>query len=362
VQHKRGYHPAAFLDEQLIRLLHQLTVTNTGANILDPRNDSISFYLRLRLSVKHNMLILLFDFMISLSTDHLRAFIAVFEENGFSNAAIKLHLSQSAVSTQVRLLEERIGLTLFDRSKRPSKLTEIGRTVLDFGKQLVNTTGDLERYLQEFSSGISGEVKIGAISSISSYLLIPIVFRLLQDSPKLKISILTQSRSLLYDAVRQSGVDFAIVLSDEKPENLHVKVIRSERLCFAVSSKNYLRSKKDLTIRDLKTALFVHSLQGRNYTKMVERLLEGVGLKDVNVAMRVSNWESIQEAVRAGIGIAVLPDFVIERDRKQRSISELPVKGVNLRADIMLLEHPNRHFVSPSVTFVKDALLSALRV
>jgi DNA-binding transcriptional LysR family regulator len=307
------------------------------------------------------MLILVLQFMISLTTDHLRAFLAVFEENGFSNAAERLHLSQSAVSSQVGLLEERIGLKLFDRSKRPPKLTEVGRTVLDFGRQLVNTTGDLERYLQEFSSGISGEIRIGTISSLGTHLLIPIVFGLLQSSPKTKISILTQSRSLLYEAVRQSGVDFAIVLSDRKPENLAVKVIRSERLCFAASPKNFLRAKKEITIRDLKTTPFVFSLPGREYTRMIERLLEGVGLKHVHVAMRVSNWESIQEAVRAGIGIAVLPDFAIQRDRKQRNISELSVKGVNLRADIMLLEHPNRHFVSPSVTFAKDALVSGLK-
>ena len=300
--------------------------------------------------------------MISLSIDHLRAFIAVFEENGFSNAAVRLRLSQSAVSMQVRLLEERIGATLFDRSKRPPQLTQVGRTVLEFGKQLVSTTGDLERYLQEFSSGISGEVRVGAISSISAYLLVPIIFQLLRNSPNLKLSILTQSRSLIYDAVRHSAIDFAIVLSDEKPEDLAVNVLRRERLCFAVSSKHFLRSKRTVTIKDLRTAPFVHSLEGREYTKMVERLLERAGLKDVKVAMRVSNWESIQEAARAGVGIAVLPKFVIERERTQRGrkIYELPVQGVTSHADIMLVENPNRHFVSPSVILVKNAIVSRL--
>jgi DNA-binding transcriptional LysR family regulator len=300
--------------------------------------------------------------MISVSIDHLRAFIAVFEENGFSNAAIKLHLSQSAVSMQVQLLEERMGATLFDRSKRPPRLTEVGRTVLDFGKQLVSTTGELERYLQEFSSGISGEVRVGAISSISAYLLVPIVFQLLSNSPNLKISITTQSRLQLYDAVRHSGVDFAIVLSDERPEGLAVDVIRSERLCFAVSSKHFLRSRRSVTVKDLRTAPFVHSLEGREYTKMVDRLLERAGLKDVNVAMRVSNWESIQEAARAGVGVAVLPKFVIDHDRRQRGmkIYELPVQGIHSRADIMLVENPHHHFVSPSVTLVKNAFVSGL--
>lgn len=301
--------------------------------------------------------------MISVSIDYLRAFVAVVEENGFSNAALKLHLSQSAVSTQVRLLEERVGVTLLDRSKRPPRLTEVGRTVLAFGKQLGSTMDDLERYLQEFSSGISGEVRVGAISSISAYLLMPIVFRLLRNSPNLKISVTTQSRSLLYDAVRHSGVDFAVVLSDERPENLSFDVIRSERLCFTVSSKHFLRSKKPLFVKDLRGAPFVHSLEGREYTKMVDRLLDRVGLKDVKLAMRVSNWQSIQEAARAGIGIAVLPKFVIDHDQKRRGtkLYELPVQGVSSHADIMLVEHPHRHFVSPSVTLVKNAFVSSLR-
>ena len=311
-------------------------------------------------SVKRNNRILVSEFMISVSIDHLRAFIAVVEENGFSNAAEKLHLSQSAVSTQVRLLEDRVGTTLFDRSTRPPQLTDAGRTVLDFGRQLVNTTGALERYLQEFSSGIAGEVRIGAISSISADLLIPIVSKVLRISPDLKISITTQSRSLLYDAVHQSTVDFAIVLSDRKPENLACKLVRSEPLCFAVSPKHFLRSKKVITINDLKTAPFVHSLKGREYTKMIERLLEGIGLKDVKIALRVSNWESIQEAAREGTGIAVLPKFVIDRDRKQPSLCELSVKDADLRADIMLVENPHRQFVSPSVLVVKDALISGL--
>lgn len=298
--------------------------------------------------------------MISLSTDHLRTFIAVFEENGFSNAATKLHLSQSAVSTQVGLLEDQIGLKLFDRSKRPPKLTEAGRTVLNFSRQLVNKTGELERYLQELSSGTSGEIKIGAIRSISTYLLLPVVFRLLKKAPKLKISILTQAQSVLYESVRHSGVDFALILSDKKPEDLDVQVLKSERLCFSVSPTHFLRSKKKITIGDLQAASFIVSLQGTEYAKMVERLLGEVGLKDINVAMRVSNWESIQEAVRAGIGIAVLPHFVIESDQKHPTITELPVKGLNLSADIMLLEHAHGHFVSPSVAFVKNSLISAL--
>ena len=153
--------------------------------------------------------------------------------------------------------------------------------------------------------------------------------------------------------MRQSGVDFAIVLSDKKPENLDVQVIRSEQLCFCVSPTNDLRSKKEVTVKNLKTASFVAPLQGREYTKMIDSLLGEVGLSDVNVAMRVSNWESIQEAVRAGLALRFCRTLSSSMIGNQ-PISELSVKGVNLKANIMLLEHTHRHFVSPSVALVKE--------
>ena len=86
-----------------------------------------------------------------LSTELLRTFVCVSEEKGFSNAAIKLHKSQSSISTQIKLLEKQLGSKLFDRSEHPPELTEIGRAVLQFAKEFINRTRDLERDLKEFA-------------------------------------------------------------------------------------------------------------------------------------------------------------------------------------------------------------------
>jgi DNA-binding transcriptional LysR family regulator len=292
-----------------------------------------------------------------LSTELLRTFICVAQEKSFSNAAVRLHKSQSSISTQIKLLEEQLGSKLFDRSEHPPGLTEVGRAVLRYAKEFINRTRDLERDLKEFSLGVSGEVRVGTITSISTYLLLPTIGKLLRRFPKLKVSILNQSRSLLFESVRQAAVDFAIVLSDREPENLAVKILKSERLCFVVSPESGLGSKKHVVLEDLAKASFVIGLRGSEYAAMIDRLLTQLRFKEIDVAIRISNWEGIKEAVRSGIGIAILPHFVVKHDLRNRTLRELPVKEIQLYANIMLLENSQRHLSSATVALVKDALV-----
>ena len=155
-------------------------------------------------------------------------------------------------------------------------------------------------------------------------------------------------------------MDFAIVLSDREPENLAVKILKSERLCFVVSPKSALGSKKHAVLGDLAQAPFVVGLKGSEYAEMIDRLLRELGLKEIHVAIRISNWEGIKEAVRAGIGLAILPRFVVERDLRDRTITEVSLRKVRLAANIMLLENSHRHSSSTTVSLVKDSLVSGI--
>ena len=93
---------------------------------------------------------------------------------------------------------------------------------------------------------------------------------------------------------------------------------------------------------------------------MIDRLLRELGLKEIHVAIRISNWEGIKEAVRAGIGLAILPRFVVDRDLRDRTITEVSLRKVRLAANIMLLENSHHHSSSTTVSLVKDSLVSGI--
>jgi LysR family transcriptional regulator, transcriptional activator of the cysJI operon len=293
------------------------------------------------------------------STAMLSYFVEVCREKGFSQAAAKLQKSQSAVSTQIALLEKDLRLKLFDRSKRPLVLTEAGEVFLDFATEVLSKSKSYERYLSELSSGIAGEVRIGASTSVGTYILPGIISRLLRQFPKLKISLSTQPRSSVVESIRRADVDFGLVLSDRPSEGLSCHTLKTENLCLFVSPSHVLARKRSLNVTGLSTIPFVLGPQGTEYTGMVTRALSHHGLFNYAVAARISNFEGVKEVVQAGVGIGVLPRFMIRQEIREGTLNRLKINGFDARADIMHIERL-QHPATPTMQRVKNFITKAV--
>jgi LysR family transcriptional regulator, transcriptional activator of the cysJI operon len=274
----------------------------------------------------------------NIDLDRLCTFIQLAQEGSFTASGKSLRKSQSAVSLQIAGLESLFGLQLIDRSTRPIKLTEAGQLFLQFSTQIVNQTADLERTMRELARGVSGEVKIGATTSVGAYLLPPIAGELAKKHPKLSITIVSLPQATVLASVRASAVDFAFVLSDRLPVDLKVTTLKKEPLWFVSSPENALVKKFPLTPSDLKSIPFIVGLKGDQYTGMMESILEERRFPKVPIAMRIGNYEGIKQAVCAGIGIGILPRFTIHKEIRNRTLVRIGVDGVSLSARIMLVE------------------------
>lgn len=294
-----------------------------------------------------------------LSTLTLSCFTEVCREKGFSPAATKLGKSQSAVSTQIGLLEKELGLKLFDRSKRPLFVTEAGRAFFDFATEILNKSGEFERYLSELSSGVAGEVKIGASTSVGTYILPAILSRLLRRYPKLQISLSTQPRSSVFESVKRADVDFGVVLSDKPPEGLAVKTLKTERLCLIISPKHVLAKTRRASIKDLSAVPFVVGPKGTEYTEMITRVLATHDLSGYGVAARISNFEGVKDVVRAGLGIGLLPHFMVREDFRTHTLKQLKLAEFNASANIICIER-FQHLSTPTIIRVRDFLTAAV--
>lgn len=276
----------------------------------------------------------------NIDVDRLATFIQLAQEGSFTASGKILRKSQSAVSLQIAGLERQFGLRLIDRSTRPIKLTEAGHLFLQFSEHIVNQTADLERTMSELASGVSGEVKIGATTSVGAYLLPPIAGELAQKYPKLSITIVSLPQTSVLASVRTAAVDFAFVLSDKMPANLKVTTLKNEPLWFVGSPENAALKNRVLTMNDLKSIPFILGLKGDQYTGMMESILEEKRFPKVPIAMRIGNYEGIKQAVCAGIGIGILPRFTVQNEVRRRALVPIRVDRVNLSARIMLVERP----------------------
>ena len=263
------------------------------------------------------------------------------------------------MSLQIAALEKQARLKLFNRSERPLKLTQAGAIFLQFAREVVNKSYEVERSFRELAMGIAGEVNIGASTSVGAYLLSRIVSNIKLNYPKLTLFLVTQPRERIYDSVRDAAVDFAFVLTDKPPNDLLARSLRDEPLYFVASPQYSLAKNAPIAPRQVREAQFVMGPKNSEYTAMVNGILERSRISNYSVIMRISNFEGIKEAVRAGAGICLLPLCAVKRELKDKSLVTIQVQGVRLNAKIMLIERP-RSSTTPTLEAVKKLLISGI--
>jgi DNA-binding transcriptional LysR family regulator len=276
-----------------------------------------------------------------ISSNHLRTFLAICEHRNFTLAAVALQRSQSNVSTQVKQLEDQIGLKLFNRDKRPFSLTEAGTTFLQFAREVTNRIKILDRRLKELDTGAAGEVKIGANGSIAAYLLPRIIAGLLYKRPKINIYVVTDIARKLFELVREGEIDFALTLLDNSPQGLVTKPLMEDRFCFVVSPKHPLARTKTISVAALRGVPFVVGQRGTSHDTLVQRVMDRAGVSDYEVAVRISTNEGVKQVLCEGFGLSVLPTFSVWEELKNRKLVRLEVNGIDLRTGICLVKRPD---------------------
>jgi DNA-binding transcriptional LysR family regulator len=294
-------------------------------------------------------------------TDFLRTFITLSDCRSFSLASGKLHRSQSATSTQIAKLEERAGLKLVDRSQRPLKLTEAGEVFLQYAKEIISKTDSLAESLRQLSAGNGGEVKIGATRSVGAYLMPRIVQSILKQFPGLKILLLTQPRTPTYELLQQGRIDFAVVLSDCRPNGFKVVALKREPLCLVTFSKHRLAKTKVIQAKQIDKIPFIAGVKSNGHSEMIDQICERSGLPQYSAAFQISTLQGRKEAAKAGLGVTVLPRFVVQTEVKNKSLTQLRIKGIRLASAAIMLIEPTRMTPRANVELVKKLVEENIR-
>jgi DNA-binding transcriptional LysR family regulator len=288
--------------------------------------------------------------------DKLRIFHAVAEAGSFTHAGDTLNLSQSAVSRQISTLEESIGITLFHRHARGLILTEEGELLYSTAKDIFGKLSMIEGQLADSKQLPEGPLRITAAEFIGSTWLAPKLKKLRETHPDIQLTLLLDDR-IFNLSMREA--DAAIRLyKPEQPDLIqkHLTDIKFQ-IC---ASKQYLEKHgTPKTVADLKE----HTLIG---------FPEGVPapFSDPNWLFRVSGMEGqnssrlimmnslygIYESVRAGVGLAALPDYLIHGSQRIQAV--LP--GVERPPVSMYFVYPEERRNSRRIAIFKDFMIKCI--
>lgn len=181
----------------------------------------------------------------------LQYFVAVAQERNFTRAAERLHIAQPALSRQVRLLEQELGVELLHRTTHEFELTEAGEFLLERGPTLLSTADELWRSVRTYGTGERGQVVV-AYGASASYETAPRLLQALAEShPQITMTAAVKSVDEIVAGLRNGSVDVGLVRCPPKVPGLDARTVRMERQGVLLRRDHRLASSSTLAVSDL---------------------------------------------------------------------------------------------------------------
>jgi len=243
----------------------------------------------------------------------LEYFVAVADEQNFTRAAERVHISQSGVSAQIRQLERELGAELFDRSGRTATLTVAGKAALEHARTALAAAEAVGQAVGEVTDLIRGALTVGMVNGCTVTPLFDALATFHRAHPGVEISLLEDNSDRLVDAVRAGTVDMVLVgTSAGTPDGLEALTIVSERLVAAVPAGHQLASRRVVSLRDVVAHPIVSMPAGTGLRAVLDQACAARNLRPT-IALQASAADAIADLAARGLGVAVLSESIAAR-------------------------------------------------
>lgn len=278
----------------------------------------------------------------------LKYLVAVAEHRHFGRAAEACHVSQPTLSTQVRKLEEFLGVTLIERNNRQVLLTPIGEKIIEQARCVLRESDQLVKLAQQARDPFGGEFRLGIIPTIAPYLLPRILPAIREEFPDLEIQLTEAQTAVIGRELRAGRLDAVIVALPLDEDAVHAVPLYAEPFYVALSPRHPLCGRNSITASDLDSEQVLLLEDGHCLRDQALDVCKQSGAVE-NTNFSATSIETLRHMVAADIGITLMPELAVEDDSK--SIRYLPFDG----------EPPYRLVgIAWRTTTTREALLSKL--
>jgi LysR family transcriptional regulator, transcriptional activator of the cysJI operon len=250
----------------------------------------------------------------------LKSFCDLVETGSFSKAAALNFVSQSAVSQQVRTLEERYDQPLIERGSRKGlALTDAGRVLYAEGKEIVERFRAMETRLLNQSATVAGTVRVATVYSVGLHDLPPYIKRFIKQHPQVNVRVEYSRTDKVYEACLNNTIDFGLVALPLRRPQLEVIPFRDDKLVFVCSPEHALAKRRSVSLKQLAGEPFIGFERDIPTRKTIDRLLKQHGVA-AQYVMEFDNIETIKRSVEAGIGVSILPESALRNEVRSRAL------------------------------------------
>ncbi len=279
---------------------------------------------------------------------YMKIFVSVYEHSSITKASQALHLAQPSVSLAIKELEEYYGLRLFDRIGRHISPTEAGTELYRYALHIVSLFEEVEQKIKNWDK--IGTLRIGASITIGTHILPSLIRQYQTDYPKLQIHVTINQSAIIEHLVLDNKIDMGLIETQpEHPDVIGVPFM--EDFLYAIVPNNHpLAGQGTVNLEQLSKYPFLMREKGSAGREILDACFS---LQNINVhpLWESSSTQAIVQGVSAGIGVAVLPYLLIQKDVKEKKVSMLPFEEP-LKRELNVIYHKNKYLTKNMEAFI----------
>lgn len=274
----------------------------------------------------------------------LEIFAKVAELGSFSRAAEALFLTQPTISEHVRALEDEVGVQLLDRLGRGATPTRAGQLLLGYAKRMLTLSREAHQALERFQGRMSGELVVGGSTIPGEYVLPALVGQFKAKYPDISISLLIGSTRQVSEWVEEGRVEVGVVGARPASRALDSKELMPDELVVVVPSTHSWAVRHTATLADLQKEPMLMRERGSGSRDAIEHALHeaGISLASLRIVGEMGSTQAIKQAVRAGVGIALISKRAVEDECRAGLLACVKIKDLRVARAFHLVTHRDR--------------------
>jgi DNA-binding transcriptional LysR family regulator len=283
---------------------------------------------------------------------HLLVFHGIAKAGSVNAAARLLHTSQPAVSRELRTLEERLGVLLFDRLPRGMRLTEGGQVLLDYAERIFGLEAAAERALRELANLDGGQLAIGASNTVGTYLLPALVALFHTRYPKVSVTLEIGNTQEIVKGVLESRFVLGFVEGGIREDAIEAREFRRDRIVAVVAPQHSLAKARTPSVRVLAESPSIMREPGSGTREIVERAFARHRVA-LHCGLQINSSEALKRAAMEGGGVGWISELCVVEELRSGRLVALQTPRLSLERPLYTLRLRGRYLNRSALAFLQ---------
>ncbi len=270
----------------------------------------------------------------------LRVFRSVATQLSFTKAAGELFISQPAITKHIQELEKEYGVRLFDRIGNRIQLTRAGQLLLDHACKIIDAYHNLDFDMKKLSKKSEGELRIGASTTISQYVLPEMIAKFRERYPDIRLTLLSGNSYEIEEALETGRIDLGMIEGVKRQQQFKYTPFMDDELVAMVRVQNPLAEKDEISFNELRQVPMVLRELGSGTLDVFENAIKahGIRLSDLNIEMNFGTTEGIKHFVEHSDCMGIISIRSIFQEVYDNKFKVLDIEGCKIQRQFCFVE------------------------